>query len=138
MKENEEDISQKQIFLRNNILDKGYNADEFMQYLSYLKGEEGLDLSNCSLDELSSTVKEFIARKNSNSNDSNNQKDKKQSNILNKINSIVNSELNLYKNIYDDNNQIENKNNNNNNNNINKKKFDALNQKYIKEQMKML
>ena len=30
MKEKEEDISQKQIFLRNNILDKGYNADEFM------------------------------------------------------------------------------------------------------------
>ena len=130
MKENEEDISEKQIFLRKNILDKGYNADEFMQYLSQLKGEEGLDLSNWSLDELSTTVKDFIAQKNSNSSDSNNQKEKKGGNILSKINSIVSSELNLDNNIYDNNKDDNNKDNN--------KKLDAINQQYIKEQMKML
>ena len=54
-----DDIREKQNYLRENILNMGYNADEFMQYLSYLKGEDGLDLSNWTFEELESTVSEL-------------------------------------------------------------------------------
>ena len=62
----EETLKQKQIFLRENILDKGYNADDFMNLLCSKKGESGLDLNNWRMDELSSIVSEFISMQNQN------------------------------------------------------------------------
>ena len=62
----EEDLKQKQLFLRENILDKGYNADNFMNLLHSKKGESGLDLNNWSMDELSSIVTEFTSIQNQN------------------------------------------------------------------------
>ena len=57
----EETLKQKQSFLRENILDKGYNADDFMNLLDSKKGESGLDLNNWSMDELSSVIQEFLS-----------------------------------------------------------------------------
>ena len=61
-------------------------------------------------------------------------KQEKEHNILNKINSIVQSEINLDNNIYDDNNEIKNISDEYNNFN----NFNQLNDRYIKEQMKIL
>ena len=51
---------EKQNYLRENILDKGYEAEEFVSYLTSKKGEEGVNLNNWSLEELKSVVKEYI------------------------------------------------------------------------------
>ena len=55
----EDDLSEKQAFLRENILEKGYDAEDFMKYLQSKKGELGLDLGSWSIDELHEAVKEF-------------------------------------------------------------------------------
>ena len=56
----EDDLSEKQAFLRENILEKGYDAEDFMKYLQSKKGELGLDLGSWSINELHEAVKEFI------------------------------------------------------------------------------
>jgi len=68
----EETLKQKQLFLRENILDKGYNADNFMNLLHSKKGESGLDLNNWTMDELSSVVTEFTSMLNQNEDQNNN------------------------------------------------------------------
>ena len=55
-----EDINIKQNFLRNNILDKGYDSELFMSCLQKKKGTEEIDLNDWSLDELKKIVNEFI------------------------------------------------------------------------------
>ena len=54
---------EKQNYLRENILNKGYEAEDFVSYLTSKKGEEGVDLSNWSLDELKNVVQEYITAK---------------------------------------------------------------------------
>ena len=130
-----DDTIEKQNYLRENILNMGYNADEFMQYLSYLKGEDGLDLSNWTFEELKSTVNEFISQKNNsniNPNNNYNNINKNENNILNKINSIVSSEINMNNDIYDNNTKIKYENNDYNYYDNN------YNDQYLKEQMKIL
>ena len=51
---------EKQNYLRENILDKGYVAEEFVSYLISKKGDEGVDLGNWSLNELKLVVQEYI------------------------------------------------------------------------------
>ena len=54
---------EKQNYLRENIIDKGYDADEFVSFLGQRKGleiEEGIDLNDFSLDELKTLVQDFI------------------------------------------------------------------------------
>ena len=55
----EDDLSEKQAFLRENILEKGYDAEDFMKYLQTKKGELGLDLGSWNINELHEAVKEF-------------------------------------------------------------------------------
>ena len=55
----ETDTKEKQEYLRVNILENGYDADEFMQYLKTLKGEKGLEIKNWSKNDLISAVQEF-------------------------------------------------------------------------------
>ena len=50
---------QKQNYLRENILDKGYEAEDFVTYLTSKKGDEGINLGNWSLEELKSIVQQF-------------------------------------------------------------------------------
>ena len=52
----------KQNYLRENILDKGYEAEDFVSYLTSKKGEEGVNLNNWSLEELKSVVQEYIVK----------------------------------------------------------------------------
>ena len=40
----------KQNYLRENILDKGYEAEDFVTYLTSKKGDEGINLGNWSLE----------------------------------------------------------------------------------------
>ena len=53
-------IEEKQGFLRKTILDKGYDVNQFIQFLTDKKGEEGADVSNWSMHDLQTVVKEFI------------------------------------------------------------------------------
>ena len=58
------DLQNKQAYLRENVLEKGYDAEEFMTFLQMKKPDEGLDLNNWSMDELINAVNEFISDKN--------------------------------------------------------------------------
>ena len=62
-----EEIEQKQSYLRENILNKGYDAEDFMSFLKSKKGEKGLDLNNWSKYELEKAVTQFVALKKMNS-----------------------------------------------------------------------
>ena len=55
----EETIEAKQEFLRDNILDKGFDANAFADFLISKKGEDGGDISNWSMSDLQQVVKEF-------------------------------------------------------------------------------
>ena len=54
----EEEIKRKQEFLRKEILDKGYDQSEFVQFCVSIK-EKGDDLSNWTFEELESIVSQF-------------------------------------------------------------------------------
>ena len=57
----EDELEKKQTFLRTNILEKGYDAEEFMNFLQSKKGDLGLDLNNWDISELKIAVQEFIS-----------------------------------------------------------------------------
>ena len=59
----EDDASQeeKQNYLRENILEKGYDANAFVAFLKSKKGEAGSDISNWSMEDLCEVVQEFIS-----------------------------------------------------------------------------
>ena len=60
----ESDASQeeKQNYLRENILEKGYDANQFVAFLQSKKGEAGSDISNWSMVDLYEVVQEFISK----------------------------------------------------------------------------
>ena len=52
-----EDLTeQKQIYLRENILEKGLNGQEFMDFMVKLKGENVTDISQWSLEEIKMVI----------------------------------------------------------------------------------
>lgn len=51
---------EKQNFLREKILDKGYDTNQFVQFLTSKKGEEGADVANWTMEDLIKVVNEFI------------------------------------------------------------------------------
>jgi len=51
---------EKQNYLRVNILEKGYDAEDFVAFLTTKKGEEGVNLSNWTLNDLQFLVQEYI------------------------------------------------------------------------------
>ena len=55
----DKETKEKQEYLRINILEKGYNADEFMEYLEALGGEKGLEIQNWSKNDLVKAVLDF-------------------------------------------------------------------------------
>ncbi len=59
-----EDTSQeeKQNFLRENILDKGYDVNQFVSFLKSKKGEAGSDIANWSMVDLYEVVQEFSSK----------------------------------------------------------------------------
>ena len=58
-----DDTEQKQFYLRENILNKGYDPEEFMNFLKSKKGENGIDLRNWGKNELEKAVTQFITLK---------------------------------------------------------------------------
>ena len=57
--DNDNEIKEKQEFLRIHILENGYDADEFMEYLETLRGERGLKIENWSKNDLIRAVQQF-------------------------------------------------------------------------------
>ena len=51
---------EKQNYLREKILDEGYDTNQFVQFLTEKKGEQGADVANWSMEDLKSVVNEFI------------------------------------------------------------------------------
>ena len=58
----EESIEEKQQFLREMILEKGYDINIFIDFLKHKKGgEEGADISSWSMKDLQNVVQEFVS-----------------------------------------------------------------------------
>ena len=53
------DIEAKQNYLRSEILDKGYDGEEFFKYLVSLRGDDGSKLELWTMDELTNVVNDF-------------------------------------------------------------------------------
>ena len=53
------DLESKQFYLRSEILEKGYDAEEFFKFLIGKKGDEGGDLNNWTMFDLKIVVSEF-------------------------------------------------------------------------------
>ena len=61
----QESIEEKQEYLRENILEKGFDANLFADYLIQKKGEEGADIGSWSMNDLIKVVKEFVDKQTS-------------------------------------------------------------------------
>ena len=83
----DDSLETKQEYLRTQILDKGYDADNFMAFLQEKKGEDGVDLSNWNISELKDAVSEFtlIYKPNEDENDNNNNNNQNDNNNNNNI-----------------------------------------------------
>ena len=55
----EEDIYTKQQYLRTEILDEGYDAQDFNDYMCHIRNEENIDLNNWTLQEIKNVVNSF-------------------------------------------------------------------------------
>ena len=55
---------EKQNYLRKKILEKNLDSEKFVEFLEEKKGEEGADISNWTMDDLKSVVKEFYEMNN--------------------------------------------------------------------------
>ena len=49
----------KQNYLRSEIIDKNYSPEQFSEYLVQIKGDEGTDIDNWTMDELQKAVSAF-------------------------------------------------------------------------------
>ena len=115
----EKEQEEKQNYLRQNILDKGYDANEFVSFLISKKGEAASDISNWSMKDLHVVVQEFISiHKNENKVNPQSQN--------NKNNQIQKENLAKEYEIIENNDEILNENNNNQKNRSNSQKI-ALN-----------
>ena len=63
---------EKQNYLRQNILDRGYDGNAFANFLVEKRGEDGADISSWSLNDLKNVVDEFIALSEQQNNENNN------------------------------------------------------------------
>ena len=72
MEKNNNDQQQKQQYLRDNILNKGYDANEFMDYMRESYGIQDMNLDDYKLEDLKSIVKGFYAKKGENNSANNN------------------------------------------------------------------
>ena len=103
MKEDlEEELKEKQEYLKAEILDKGYDAEKFSDYLSSLKAN-GTNINNWSFEELKNVVYSFVNQEKGLDNTENIQKEVenvKSSFIL--LQSDKSNNENPYDNIFED------------------------------------
>ena len=82
----QEALAFKQKYLRENVLEKGYDPDKFMEFLTMKKGENGINLENWTYEELTEVTKEFLTNnkldieKNLNFEDKNEEKEEEKEN----------------------------------------------------------
>ena len=132
-----ENIEEKQLYLRNNILEKGYNGEQFMEYLKGKKGENEIDLNNWDFNDLKNVVEEFISKHQINTQENINSIEQNDNKDINNI-----KEENEIKNINEkDNNEIknieiinDNKDQNIQNNEINKIEEQKINENKTEEE----
>ena len=62
----DQETQEKQNYLRQNIMDAGYDTNAFVEFLMNKKGEAGADVANWSLPDLKNVVQEFINLNNNN------------------------------------------------------------------------
>ena len=55
-----ETLEQKQKYLRENVLEKGYDPDKFLEFLTIKKGEQGIQLENWTFQEIIEATNEFL------------------------------------------------------------------------------
>ena len=77
----EVNLEEKQNFLRSEIIDQGYDPEEFSKFITEEKGDIGLDLNNWKFEDLKDFVNKFKSKNNNN----NNQMEKNVNNDTNKI-----------------------------------------------------
>ena len=115
-----ENIEDKQSFLRAEILDQGYDGDQFFEFMTQQKGEDNVNIENWSLAELQDAVykfKQLMQNDNNNNNNNNNNYDNSDNNYNNDNNNFYqksqntpeNNNQNNYNEINDNNEQIKNK-----------------------------
>lgn len=102
----ENEIKEKQEYLRINILEKGYDANEFMQYLKLLKGERGLAIENWSKNDLIKAVHDFKRVNPPNQNNQNSQNNQNNIEIQENNNNENFENPNNYNNTNNNTNQI--------------------------------
>ena len=112
----------KASFLRKNILEKGIDAEKFVDFLQEKKGEDGADITNWTMDDLKLLVNEFYKINNISYDDNNINENKEE----NEINNTQNNNNNIKFIIDEDSlmNLFQKKENQNNNINNNKPLFD--------------
>ena len=59
MENQEDEIAQKRQYLRTEILDQGYDPQEFNDYMCKIKNEDNIELSNWTLQEIIDVVKSY-------------------------------------------------------------------------------
>ena len=93
--DSEQEQEQKQLFLRTEILDQNYSAQDFIDFLTTKKGESAADINNWTLAELKTIVVEFksLNKANNKNNKINSDLDKDKNKDKNK-NIFYNDELN--------------------------------------------
>ena len=96
---NEKDQEEKQKYLRQNILDKGYDANEFIAFLESKKGEGASDISNWSKIDLYAVVQEFILVHRKDDSNSKPQTEQLNTNINSNTNTNINTDINANTNI---------------------------------------
>jgi len=96
---NEKDQEEKQKYLRQNILDKGYDANEFIAFLESKKGEGASDISNWSKIDLYAVVQEFIVVHRKDNTNSKPQTEQLNTNINSNTNTNINTDINANTNI---------------------------------------
>ena len=93
--EQEQEQEQKQLFLRTEILEQNYSAQDFIDFLTTKKGESAADINNWTLSELKTVVVEFKSlNKENNKNNKINLDSNKDKNNKDKNNIFYNDELN--------------------------------------------
>ena len=55
---------EKQLYLREHIINKGYDPNEFMEFFKDSTGTEYLNLNDYTMDEIIGVVNNFFAKKN--------------------------------------------------------------------------
>ena len=99
-----ESVHDKQTYLINEIIKKGYDAQEFSEFLSELKGEEKIDLEYWTMEELKNAVDSFTQSKNKNNEKNESENSPKQSDNQNKNNNknLKNDNKKKSKNLFED------------------------------------